>query len=192
MRSASVRYRRVGTLLIAVALAIGAGARLRRIQRVLPSTSASRSPAGYHVGEVAPEFALPTLNGRSARLTDYRGKVVLLNFWATWCAPCRVEMPWLAEFDGQYDKQGLQIVGINLDDPLTSREKIAGFARDRGVTYPILLGNNDVADAYGGARFLPQTFFIGPDGRVLHAMYGITTKEAFEAEIKKALARGGR
>lgn len=179
---------RVGTLLFILALAFGAGARNRLMQRVLPSTSAPRFGTGFHVGEVAPKFALPTLDGRSARLTEYRGKVVLLNFWATWCAPCRIEMPWLVEFDRQYRSHGLAIVGVNLDDPMTSRDRIAGFAHERGVDYPILLGTNDVADAYGGARFLPQTFFISPDGRVLQAMYGITTKEAFKAEITKALA----
>ena len=190
MPSLSFRNWRLVTLLIVVTVAVGAGARLRRTRRVLPSAPASGS--GYHVGDAAPDFALPALDGRSTRLTDYRGKVVLLNFWATWCAPCRVEMPWLAEFDRRYRDQGLEIVGINLDDPLTSREKIAGFAHDRGAAYPILLGTNEVADAYGGARFLPQTFFIGPDGRVLHAMYGITTQEAFETEIRKALSHSAK
>ena len=188
MRSALFRDWRAAALLIIVAAAIGTGARFGSTKRPLASPAAPGSMAGSREGDRAPDFALPTLEGRTAQLRDFRGKVVLLNFWATWCAPCRIEMPWLVEFNRQYHDQGLQIVGVNLDDPLTSREKIAGFAHDRGVTYPILLGNNDMADAYGGARFLPQTFFIGPDGRVLHAMYGVTTREAFEAEIRNALS----
>ncbi len=175
------------TLLIVAAAALVAGARLRESRRALPHPAGPRSSGGYHEGDSAPDFELPALNGDRIHLRDLRGKVILLNFWATWCAPCRVEMPWLVELDRQYRSPGLAIVGLNLDDPMTSRDEIAGFAHERGVNYPVLLGKNDVADAYGGARFLPQTFFIGPDGRILHAMYGITTKKAIEAEIRKAL-----
>ena len=143
---------------------------------------------GYHPGEMAPDFALPSLASATIHLSDFRGHVVVLNFWATWCTPCRVEMPWLAAFDRQYRVQGMRIIGVNLDDTGTSRDTIAGFARERGIAYPVLLGNNAVADAYGGIRFMPQTFFIATDGKILSSTYGVTTREEFEANIKGALA----
>ena len=150
------------------------------------------SNAGFRPGDTAPDFALRSLDGQTVHLSELRGHVVLLNFWATWCTPCRVEMPWLVEFDRQYRAQDLHIVGVNLDDPGTGRDRIAAFARERGVVYPVLLGNNRVADAYGGVRFMPQTFFIGPDGKIMSSNYGITTREEFEKNIKDALAASAR
>jgi len=147
---------------------------------------------GYRPGEIAPNFALHSLDGGTVRLTNFRGHVVLINFWATWCAPCRVEMPWLVGFDRQYRARGLQVIGVNLDDAGTSRAAIAAFARERGVSYPVLLGDNGVANAYGGVRFMPQTFLIAPDGKVLRSSYGITTRDDFEQNIKDALAQSGR
>src|SRR5947209_8524806 len=106
---------------------------------------------------VAPDFSLESLDGKNMRLSDLRGKAVLLNFWATWCSPCKIEMPWFVELQKQYGPQGLQIVGIAMDD--ASKEDIAKFARDLGVNYPILLGKEFVGEAYGGVQFLPTTFF---------------------------------
>lgn len=167
-------------LFLAVATAIRPTA-----SRFAPSPPAT---IGYHPDEMAPDFALPSLDSATIHLSEFHGHVVVLNFWATWCTPCGVEMPWLAAFDRQYRAQGVRIIGVNLDDPGTSRDKIAGFARERGIAYPVLLGNNAVADAYGGIRFMPQTFFIAPDGKILSSTYGVTTRDEFEANIKWPLA----
>jgi peroxiredoxin len=147
-----------------------------------------RQPAAAGAPRQAPDFTLQSLDGRTMRLSDLRGKVVVLNFWATWCAPCRVEMPWLVELSRQYRAQGVEAVGVSMDDPGQEHE-VAKFARERNVDYTILLGNNAVGDAYGGARFLPQTFFIDRDGRIVRNTVGITTESDLEKNIRE-LAQG--
>jgi thiol-disulfide isomerase/thioredoxin len=139
-------------------------------------------------GKPAPEFALQTLDGKSLRLSDFRGKAVLLNFWATWCQPCKIEMPWFVELQKQYAPQGLQVLGVAMDD--ASPEDIGKFAKDLGVDYPILLGKEAVGDAYGGLPFLPATFYIGRDGKVVDKVFGLKGKDEIEDNIKKALAEG--
>jgi peroxiredoxin len=136
-------------------------------------------------GKPAPAFSLKTLDGRSIELSSFRGKVVLLNFWATWCAPCRVEMPWLVDFYNRYQAQGLEIVGVSVDDD--ARDKVAAFIRARNVNYTIVLKDENVGDAYGGLRFLPQTFFIGRNGNIIKHTFGVRGKDDFENEIRQAL-----
>jgi thiol-disulfide isomerase/thioredoxin len=133
----------------------------------------------------APDFTLQSLDGNSLRLSDLRGKAVLLNFWATWCSPCKIEMPWFIELQKQYGAQGLQIVGVAMDD--SSKEDIAKFAKDMGVNYPVLLGKEEVGDAYGGVPALPETFFIGRDGKIVDKIIGLKGKAEIEDSIKKAL-----
>jgi len=134
---------------------------------------------------VAPDFTLESLDGKSMRLSDLRGKAVLLNFWATWCGPCKIEMPWFVELQKQYGSQGLQIVGVAMDD--ASKEDIAKFARDMGVNYPILIGKESVGDEYGGVPALPESFFIGRDGKVVDKIIGLKGKAEIEDTIKKVL-----
>ena len=134
---------------------------------------------------MAPDFTLESLDGKSMRLSDLRGKAVLLNFWATWCGPCKIEMPWFVELQQQYGSQGLQIVGVAMDD--ASKEDIAKFAKDMGVNYPILIGKESVGDAYGGVPALPESFFIGRDGKVVDKIIGLKGKGEIEDTIKKAL-----
>jgi thiol-disulfide isomerase/thioredoxin len=133
----------------------------------------------------APDFTLQSLDGNSLRLSDLRGKAVLLNFWATWCSPCKIEMPWFIELQKQYGAQGLQIVGVAMDD--SSKEDIAKFAKDMGVNYPVLLGKEEVGDAYGGVPALPETFFIGRDGKIVDKIIGLKGKAEIEDSIKRAL-----
>jgi peroxiredoxin len=139
-------------------------------------------------GQPAPDFTLESLDGKTVHLSDFRGKGVLLNFWATWCQPCKIEMPWFAELQKQYGPQGLQIVGIAMDD--ASPKEIGEFAHDLGVNYPILVGKEAVGDAYGGVQFLPATFYIGRDGKVIDKVFGLKGRGEIEDSIKKALAEG--
>ena len=134
---------------------------------------------------VAPDFSLESLEGKTMRLSDFRGKAVLLNFWATWCGPCRIEMPWFVELQQKYGSQGLQVVGVAMDD--ASKEDIAKFAKDMGVNYPVLIGKEAVGDSYGGIPALPETFFIGRDGKVVDKILGLRGKAEIEDAIKKAL-----
>ena len=147
----------------------------------------SRQPAAGAGGSAprpAPGFTLQSLDGRTVRLSDFHGKAVVLNFWATWCAPCRVEMPWLVELSRRYRAQGVEVVGVSMDDPGQEQE-VAKFTRERGVDYTILLGNDAVGDAYGGARFLPQTFFLDRDGRIVKQAVGVTTRGELEENVRE-------
>ena len=150
----------------------------RRSGTTTPSLSLAKSAP-------APDFTLQSLDGKSIRLSDLRGKAVLLNFWATWCSPCKIEMPWFIELQKQYGSQGLQIVGVAMDD--SSKEDIAKFASDMGVNYPVLLGKEAVGEAYGGVPALPETFFIGRDGKIVDKIIGLKGKAEIEDAIKKAL-----
>ena len=143
------------------------------------------SPATRAKSGPAPDFTLESLDGKSMRLSDLRGKAVLLNFWATWCGPCKIEMPWFVDLQNQYGAQGLQIVGVAMDD--SSKEDIAKFAKEMGVNYPVLLGKEAVGDAYGGVPALPETFFIGRDGKIVDKIIGLRGKAEIEDSIKKAL-----
>jgi thiol-disulfide isomerase/thioredoxin len=133
----------------------------------------------------APDFTLESLDGKNLRLSDLRGKAVLLNFWATWCGPCKIETPWLVELQNQYGAQGLQVVGVAMDD--SGKEDIAKFAKDMGVNYPVLLGKEAVGDEYGGVPALPESFFIGRDGKIVDKIIGLKGKGEIEDSIKKAL-----
>jgi thiol-disulfide isomerase/thioredoxin len=119
------------------------------------------------------------------RLSDLRGQAVLLNFWATWCGPCKIETPWLVELQNQYASQGLRVVGVEMGDD--SKDDIAKFMKDMGVNYPILLGKEAVGEAYGGVPALPETFFIGRDGKIVDKIIGLKGKADIEDSIKKAL-----
>jgi peroxiredoxin len=136
--------------------------------------------------KVAPDFTLQSIDGKTVRLSDFRGKAVLLNFWATYCAPCRIEMPWFVELQKQYAAEGLQVVGVAMDD--ARPDDIEKFANELGVNYPILVGQETVGNAYGGVQFLPSTFYIGRDGKVVDKVFGLKTKNEIEENIKKTLA----
>jgi len=135
--------------------------------------------------KVAPDFTLETLDGKKVRLSDLRGKAVLLNFWATWCGPCKIETPWLVELQNQYGSQGLQVVGVAMDD--SGKEEIAKFAKEMGMNYPVLLGKEAVGDAYGGIPYLPESFFIGRDGKIVKKIMGIDSRSVIEDAVKETL-----
>jgi peroxiredoxin len=152
-----------------------------RAKRPTPSTATGSDWRG----KSAPDFVLSALDGRRVRLSSFRGKVVIVNFWATWCGPCKVEMPWLVEFYERYRAHGLEILGVSVDDG--DSDRVAKFARERHVSYMILLKDDAVVDAYGGVRFLPQSFFIGRNGKIIQRTYGIGSKSDFEADITDVL-----
>jgi peroxiredoxin len=134
---------------------------------------------------LAPDFSLESLDGKTMRLSDLRGKAVLLNFWATWCGPCKIEMPWFVELQNRYASQGLQILGVAMDD--ASKEDIGKFAKEMGVNYPILIGKESVGDQYGGVPALPESFLISRDGKIVDKIIGLRGKAEIEDSVKKAL-----
>jgi cytochrome c biogenesis protein CcmG/thiol:disulfide interchange protein DsbE len=153
------------------------------------SPSPESAAAARLQGKPAQDFTLQSLDGKQVRLSDFRGKAVLLNFWATWCEPCKIEMPWFVELQKQYGSQGLQIVGVAMDD--ADPQDIAKFAREMSIDYPILVGGESARDKvaleYGGVQFLPETFFIARDGKVLDKIFGLKSKGEIEDAIKKTL-----
>jgi thiol-disulfide isomerase/thioredoxin len=149
----------------------------------------NRTNAHGLMGAVAPDFDLTSLDGSNVKLSSLRGKAVLLNFWATYCGPCKVEMPWFVELQKEYGPQGFQIVGVAMDD--ASTDDIAKFAKDMGVNYPILLGKEAVGLSYGGVNVLPTTFFLDRSGKVIAREFGLQSRSVFVDHIKEALGSGG-
>ena len=131
-------------------------------------------------------FTLEEHNGNALDFETLRGKVVLLNFWATWCGPCKIEVPWFVEFTDQYKDDGLVVVGMSVDDPA---EKIESFVDDYNVNYPMVigLGREDFQEAYGPIWGVPMTFFINREGKVCRTHLGIATRDEFEKDIKDLL-----
>ncbi len=160
------------------------------------SKRASAAPAGAALtaadpaGKTAPEFELKSIDGKSYKLADLRGKAVLLNFWATWCPPCKIEIPWFIELQKQYADQGLVVVGVAMDDDTNKQKVVSDFANEMKIDYPILLGNDQVADQYGGVDALPTTFFIGRDGKIVRRVMGLAGHSEFEDAIQAALREG--
>lgn len=143
------------------------------------------APGVLGYGTPAPNFTLQTLDGKDVSLADFRGKAVLVNFWATWCGPCKIETPWLVELQNEYGSQGLQVVGVAMDD--SGKDEIAKFAKDMGVNYPVLMGKESVGDAYGGVPALPESFFVGRDGKIVDRIIGLKGRGEIEDSVKKAL-----
>jgi thiol-disulfide isomerase/thioredoxin len=141
-------------------------------------------------GRPAPGFKLLSLDGKTIQLSDFKGKPVLLNFWATWCQPCKVEMPWFDEFQKKYAGDGLEVIGIATQDD-SSRAAIAKFANEIGAHYTILVGNDSVSTAYGGIPLLPSTIYVNRDGIVVSKAYGLRSRTEIEDDIKLALGHTG-
>ena len=138
-------------------------------------------------GKKAPAFTLKTEDGRKVSLADYKGKAVLVNFWATWCVSCKLEMPWFVDLHKQYAAQGFEILGVN-EDEAKDRPEISKYTKKIGVNYPILIGNEAAAKAYGGIDVLPTSYYIGRDGKIVEEAAGLISRDEIEANIKKALA----
>ena len=142
-------------------------------------------------GKPAPDFSLALVDGKATlKLSDFKGKAVLLNFWATWCEPCKIEMPWFVELQKQYGPRGLQVLGVAMDD--TDPKDISEFAHKMGVNYPIAVGKEAVGEQYGGIPYLPSTFYIDRDGKVVDRVYGLVSRSEIEDDIKKALSSTGQ
>ncbi|HVC89459.1 MAG TPA: TlpA disulfide reductase family protein [Acidobacteriaceae bacterium] len=136
----------------------------------------------------APGFTLKNLDGKPVSLSDYKGKAVLLNFWATWCGPCKLEMPWLIALQKKYAAQGFTVLGISEDDDPPN--KVSDFVSKMGVDYPVLMYDDKLNKAYGGIDYLPTSYYIGRDGKVVVESGGLISESEMEANIQKILAQG--
>jgi peroxiredoxin len=150
------------------------------------SSSSSVNAAKESKGlKPAPDFALPGPDGQVVRLSDFKGKVVLLDFWATWCGPCKIEIPWFIEFQRQYKDQGFTVIGVSLDEG--GWADIRPFMDEMKMNYPVLLGNDEMTEPFGGIEVLPTTFLIDRQGRIVDVHRGLVSKNEFEKTIKDLL-----
>lgn len=156
---------------------------------VLWVTACGRPSASVHAAmkeerdrKVAPDFNLKDANGTQVKLSDYRGKVVLLNFWATWCGPCKMEIPWFMEFEQKFKDQGFAVLGVSMDED--GWDAVKPYIQNHKINYRILMGDDAVGNLYGGIDSLPSTFIIDRDGRVASAHIGLVGKKDYEQEIE--------
>lgn len=148
-------------------------------------------------GKPAPDFTLKNLQDQPVSLASYRGKAVMINFWATWCAPCKVETPWLVGLRNKYKTQGFEVLGVSSQgDDATPKDKAAWdkdkadiekFAQQEKLPYPVLLGGDGISKPYGGVENLPTSFFVNRKGVVVAAVMGLTSESELEGDIQKAL-----
>jgi peroxiredoxin len=138
-----------------------------------------------HDRKPAANFTLLDSNGAKVTLASLKGKVVLLNFWATWCGPCQVEIPWFVDFNKTYKARGLAIVGVSMDED--GWKSVKPYLAAKKIDYPIVVGTEDIAKAYGGVDSLPSTFIIDRDGKIAFSHSGLVGKDTYETEIRSLL-----
>jgi peroxiredoxin len=143
----------------------------------------SGAPKG-RAGAGAPDFTVTDIQGKKLSLSDYKGKVVLLDFWATWCAPCLEEIPHFVDMQQQLGPQGFQTIGISMDD---GPEPVKKFYQEHKLNYPVAVGDSKLADSYGGILGLPVTFVINRDGQIRKKFVGATDPAVIEQEVVAAL-----
>ncbi len=155
---------------------------------VLGAQSGQPTLGAAKIGKPAPAFSVMTLGGKEVSLADYKGKALIVNFWATWCGACKLEMPWLAQLRDEYANRGFEVVGIVTDG--ASEEVVRKIAEKYGVKYTVARCNHKTAQAYGGLPYLPESFYIDRDGNVILASADAGSKEEIEANIRKLLGLG--
>jgi cytochrome c biogenesis protein CcmG/thiol:disulfide interchange protein DsbE len=133
----------------------------------------------------APEFALKDADGKVVHLADYKGKVVLLDFWATWCGPCKIEIPWFMELQRANKDKGFEVLGVAMDDE--GWETVKPFLADLGVNYRVVMGNDHTAQMYGGVDALPTTFLIDRAGKIAAVHVGLASKKDFVDGVEQLL-----
>jgi peroxiredoxin len=143
------------------------------------------SPTFAQVGKQAPAFSLPAANGKTVDLADFKGKVLVLNFWATWCPPCRAEIPDFIKAYGSFKSKGVEILGVALDQ--NGWEAVKPFITKQKITYPVVLGGAEIAAEYGGVSSIPTTFIINRSGKIVDQQIGMLSGEKLTKMIEKAL-----
>lgn len=153
----------------------------RRIAATVFTVALCSAADSKNVGETAPDFSRADLAGNLVKLADYHGKLVLLNFWATWCGPCLEELPRFSRWQRDYGTAGLQIIGVSMDDDAAPVKRLI---TRHPTAYPILMGDAKLGEAFGGVFGLPLSYLIDPQGRIVARYQGIIDIEKMETQIK--------
>lgn len=162
---------------------------MRKILFILPLLLAP-APTLAQAPASAPSMVLKDLQGGTVRLADLKGKVVLLNFWATWCPPCRAEVPDLVKWQRQYKRQGLQVIGITY--PPTHRREVQRFVRQLKVNYPVWLGSKETKALFDPGETLPFSVVVDREGKVRATIEGILLPEEFDVKVRPLLGQSNR
>src|SRR5688500_8644402 len=131
------------------------------------------------------DFVLKDVANKDVKLSDYKGKVVLLNFWATWCGPCKIEIPWFVEFEQKHKDQGFAVLGVSMDEE--GLEVVGPYLQETKVNYRVLLGTDSVAQLYGGVDSLPTSFLLDREGKIASAHVGLVSKSNYQNDIDQLL-----
>jgi cytochrome c biogenesis protein CcmG/thiol:disulfide interchange protein DsbE len=142
-------------------------------------------PAAQKSSSVAPDFSLPTPDGKTLKLSSYKGKAVIIDFWATWCPPCRKGIPDLIELKKKYGSKGLEIIGVSVDQD--TKPDVVPFIKDKGINYPVVYADNSIVMNYGGIRAIPTSFVIDKQGKIVASYEGLMPIQTYENHIKKIL-----
>ena len=137
--------------------------------------------------KMAPDFTRNDAAGNAISLSSFKGKVVLLNFWATWCGGCKVEIPWFIEFQRTYGNRNFVVLGVSLDDE--GWKLVKPFIEEKKINYPVVIGDDKIAAQYGGFKSLPTTLIVDKSGRIVSARVGLVKKSDYENEIKTLLSK---
>jgi thiol-disulfide isomerase/thioredoxin len=177
------------TIVIAATIVVYVADKATRVH-----TSAAMRPAVMKAGEPAPDISVKDLDDKSVTLAEYKGKVVLVNFWATWCDPCREEIPWLIEMQDKYGPKGFTVLGIAMDEegkpvvaPFVAKERYDVKGQKLPMNYPIVIGNESIAEKFGGLLGYPTSVLISKDGKQIKRVTGIINEEEISKLVEGAL-----
>ncbi len=152
----------------------------------LPQEAASETvQAAGEQRPPAPDFNLKDVHSQDVKLSKFKGKVVLLNFWATWCGPCKIEMPWFVEFQREYKDRGFSVIAVSMDEE--GWDIVRPFTEGLKLNFPVVIGDDQIADAFGGVVALPTTFIIDKQGRIASTHQGLVSKGDYQDEIESLL-----
>ena len=179
----NARFLRIAGLSLALALSAACGSKAQRSEQSVQASDPHSAQATDR--KPAPDFTLKDATGSPVKLSDLRGKVVLLNFWATWCGPCQLEIPWFVQFEQQFRSNGLEVVGVSMDED--GWKVVKPWVTAHKVNYRIVLGDESIGQLYGGVENLPTTYMIDREGKVAFVHVGLAGRDEYRDEIQKLL-----